>query len=104
MKNRLLLALAAMGFAGASVVGLTATPASAHIYDDLAGFSCVLKRPFPHGWSFELVHAHPLVLTNDYVLYGCYANVLANWCRWEVFAKTLGGFEGPVNVTGPTCG
>ena len=43
-------------------------------------------------------------MTNDFVLYGCYADVMASWCRWDVIAHTIGGIEGPINASGPGCG
>jgi hypothetical protein len=105
MRRKWIEAVAALGLSGASVIGLPATAASAHHHDDMSVLSCVIKRPFPDGWPFQLIHAHPLAMTEHYVIYGCYAEVLAaQWCRWEVIAYTAGGFEGPVNVTGSRSG
>lgn len=101
MKKRLLLILATMGLAVGGLVGLSAAPASAHVFDTNAGVSCVVTEPVPAA-SWTLVHAHPLFLNESVVRYGCYATYGAGGsldCGWEVLLWVNGTITGPYNIT-----
>jgi len=103
MKKRLPMALAALGLATSGLVGFGADPASAHIFDGIAGFACLSTRVIPQQVNFTLVHAHPLWFNEHVIQEGCYIRYgtnLALECRWEALYWSNATVTGPYNITG----